>query len=209
MTSTGHQLMMHAAKLSLPTWAILRSIRLTPVTYQTMAVMTLLAFSMRYTTWVTPVGVAKHIRESLAPGGTLMVVEPLAGDRTEDNLHAIGRRILWRFNAYLPTQLALSGCGLVPGCPSRSKTSYRSIGGCRLLIRANCHYPRPLTLCWKQRPEGTYGAEANSAPTRLAVFRITSNLSSVISSMANFTPLAAPGPLFLYAAIGAYLSTPP
>jgi SAM-dependent methyltransferase len=37
-----------------------------------------------------PVGVAKHIRESLAPGGTLMVVEPLAGDRTEDNLHALG-----------------------------------------------------------------------------------------------------------------------
>lgn len=37
-----------------------------------------------------PVGVAQHIRESLAPGGTLMVVEPLAGDRTEDNLHALG-----------------------------------------------------------------------------------------------------------------------
>jgi SAM-dependent methyltransferase len=37
-----------------------------------------------------PVGVAQHIRESLAPGGTLMVVEPLAGDKTEDNLHALG-----------------------------------------------------------------------------------------------------------------------
>lgn len=37
-----------------------------------------------------PVGVAKHIRESLKPGGTLMVVEPLAGDKTEDNLHALG-----------------------------------------------------------------------------------------------------------------------
>ncbi|MFT4825991.1 MAG: 2-polyprenyl-3-methyl-5-hydroxy-6-metoxy-1,4-benzoquinol methylase [Halioglobus sp.] len=37
-----------------------------------------------------PVGVARHIRESLAPGGTLMVVEPLAGDNTEDNLHALG-----------------------------------------------------------------------------------------------------------------------
>jgi 2-polyprenyl-3-methyl-5-hydroxy-6-metoxy-1,4-benzoquinol methylase len=37
-----------------------------------------------------PVGVAKHIRETLAPGGTLMVVEPLAGDKTEDNLHALG-----------------------------------------------------------------------------------------------------------------------
>ncbi|MFT6751660.1 MAG: SAM-dependent methyltransferase [Candidatus Azotimanducaceae bacterium] len=37
-----------------------------------------------------PVGVAQHIRETLAPGGTLMVVEPLAGDKTEDNLHAVG-----------------------------------------------------------------------------------------------------------------------
>lgn len=37
-----------------------------------------------------PVGVARHIRESLAPGGTLMVVEPLAGDNTEDNLHPLG-----------------------------------------------------------------------------------------------------------------------
>lgn len=37
-----------------------------------------------------PVGVAGHIRESLKPGGTLMVVEPLAGDNTEDNLHALG-----------------------------------------------------------------------------------------------------------------------
>ncbi len=37
-----------------------------------------------------PVGVAQHIRECLAPGGTLMVVEPLAGDKTEDNLHALG-----------------------------------------------------------------------------------------------------------------------
>lgn len=37
-----------------------------------------------------PVGVAKKIRESLKVGGTLMVVEPLAGDHTEDNLHALG-----------------------------------------------------------------------------------------------------------------------
>jgi SAM-dependent methyltransferase len=37
-----------------------------------------------------PVGVARHIRGSLAKGGTLMVVEPLAGDNTEDNLHPLG-----------------------------------------------------------------------------------------------------------------------
>lgn len=37
-----------------------------------------------------PVGVAKHIRESMKTGGSLMVVEPMAGDNTEDNLHALG-----------------------------------------------------------------------------------------------------------------------
>jgi len=38
-----------------------------------------------------PVGAARHIREQLAPGGTFMLVEPLAGDRLEDNLNPVGR----------------------------------------------------------------------------------------------------------------------
>ena len=38
-----------------------------------------------------PVGAARHVRESLAPGGTWMLVEPLAGDRVEDNLNPVGR----------------------------------------------------------------------------------------------------------------------
>lgn len=38
-----------------------------------------------------PASAARHIREALAPGGTLMLVEPQAGDRTEDNLNPVGR----------------------------------------------------------------------------------------------------------------------
>lgn len=38
-----------------------------------------------------PVGAAAHVRETLAPGGTWMVVEPYAGDRVEDNLNPVGR----------------------------------------------------------------------------------------------------------------------
>lgn len=38
-----------------------------------------------------PAGVARHVREALAPQGTWMVVEPMAGDRVEDNLNPIGR----------------------------------------------------------------------------------------------------------------------
>jgi SAM-dependent methyltransferase len=38
-----------------------------------------------------PVGAARHIRECLAPDGTLMLVEPLAGDALADNLHLLGQ----------------------------------------------------------------------------------------------------------------------
>ena len=38
-----------------------------------------------------PVGAAAHVRQSLKPDGTWMIVEPAAGDRLEDNLNPIGR----------------------------------------------------------------------------------------------------------------------
>ena len=38
-----------------------------------------------------PVGAAKHVRQSLRPGGTWMLVEPFANDRLEDNLNPVGR----------------------------------------------------------------------------------------------------------------------
>lgn len=38
-----------------------------------------------------PVAVARHVRQSLKPDGTWMIVEPRAGDRLEDNLNPIGR----------------------------------------------------------------------------------------------------------------------
>ena len=38
-----------------------------------------------------PVGAAAHIRSQLTDDGTLMIVEPLAGDSLEDNLNPVGR----------------------------------------------------------------------------------------------------------------------
>jgi 2-polyprenyl-3-methyl-5-hydroxy-6-metoxy-1,4-benzoquinol methylase len=38
-----------------------------------------------------PAGAAAHIRKSLKPDGTWMVVEPMAGDRLEQNLNPVGR----------------------------------------------------------------------------------------------------------------------
>jgi 2-polyprenyl-3-methyl-5-hydroxy-6-metoxy-1,4-benzoquinol methylase len=38
-----------------------------------------------------PVGAARHIRDSLAQDGTLMLVEPIAADRMADNMHLLGQ----------------------------------------------------------------------------------------------------------------------
>jgi 2-polyprenyl-3-methyl-5-hydroxy-6-metoxy-1,4-benzoquinol methylase len=38
-----------------------------------------------------PKGAARHVRETLKPDGTWMIVEPMAGDRLEDNLNPVGR----------------------------------------------------------------------------------------------------------------------
>jgi SAM-dependent methyltransferase len=38
-----------------------------------------------------PVGASRHARSALAADGTLMLVEPFAGDRVEDNLNPVGR----------------------------------------------------------------------------------------------------------------------
>ncbi|HEX2809460.1 MAG TPA: class I SAM-dependent methyltransferase [Kineosporiaceae bacterium] len=38
-----------------------------------------------------PVGAARHVLSTLAPDGTWLIVEPYAGDHTEDNHHPLGR----------------------------------------------------------------------------------------------------------------------
>jgi SAM-dependent methyltransferase len=38
-----------------------------------------------------PAGAAAHVRQSLKPNGSWMIVEPMAGDRLEDNLNPVGR----------------------------------------------------------------------------------------------------------------------
>jgi hypothetical protein len=38
-----------------------------------------------------PAGAAKHVRQSLKPDGTWMIVEPYANEKLEDNLNPVGR----------------------------------------------------------------------------------------------------------------------
>jgi len=54
-----------------------------------------------------PVGAARHVRGTLAPDGTWMVVEPAAGDHVEDNLNPVGRAY-YGFSTLLCTPASLS-----------------------------------------------------------------------------------------------------
>ena len=54
-----------------------------------------------------PVGAARHVRSTLAPDGTWMIVEPNAGDRIEDNLNPVGRAY-YGFSTLLCTPASLS-----------------------------------------------------------------------------------------------------
>lgn len=38
-----------------------------------------------------PIGALRHAAQRLAPGGSVLLVEPMAGERTEDNLNPVGR----------------------------------------------------------------------------------------------------------------------
>jgi 2-polyprenyl-3-methyl-5-hydroxy-6-metoxy-1,4-benzoquinol methylase len=54
-----------------------------------------------------PVGAARRIRQSLADDGTWMIVEPIAGDRVEENFNPLGR-VFYSFSTLLCTPASLS-----------------------------------------------------------------------------------------------------
>jgi len=54
-----------------------------------------------------PVGAAKHVHRSLAPGGTWMIVEPFANDQLKDNLNPVGR-VYYSFSTLLCTPCSRS-----------------------------------------------------------------------------------------------------
>jgi len=54
-----------------------------------------------------PVGAAAHVRETLAPGGTWLLVEPHAGDHVHDNLNPVGR-LFYSVSTLVCTQASLA-----------------------------------------------------------------------------------------------------
>lgn len=60
-----------------------------------------------------PIGAAKHVRKTLAPDGTWMIVEPFAHDRVEDNHNPVGR-VFYAASTMIcvPASLAYNGPAL-------------------------------------------------------------------------------------------------
>jgi ubiquinone/menaquinone biosynthesis C-methylase UbiE len=75
-----------------------------------------------------PVGAAKHVRSTLAPDGTWMVVEPFAGDDLADNLNPVGRAY-YAFSTAVCTPTSLSQeVGLALGAQAGEKRLREVIG---------------------------------------------------------------------------------
>ncbi|HKC27830.1 MAG TPA: class I SAM-dependent methyltransferase [Jatrophihabitans sp.] len=54
-----------------------------------------------------PAAAARHVHDMLASDGTWLIVEPMAGDRVEDNLNPVGR-VYYGFSTFLCTPASLS-----------------------------------------------------------------------------------------------------
>ena len=68
-----------------------------------------------------PVGAASHVRRSLDPNGTFMIVEPLAGDSLAENLNPVGR-VYYGFSTMVCTPSSLSQeVGLALGAQAGEK----------------------------------------------------------------------------------------
>lgn len=54
-----------------------------------------------------PAGACRHVHAALTPGGTALIVEPIAGDRLDDNLNPVGGAY-YAFSTLLCTPNSLS-----------------------------------------------------------------------------------------------------
>jgi len=57
-----------------------------------------------------PIGAARHVRETIAPDGTWMIVEPLAADSPQDNHNPVGR-VFYSASTLLCIPHSLAHCG--------------------------------------------------------------------------------------------------
>lgn len=98
-----------------------------------------------------PVAAARHIHDILTADGTWLIVEPMAGDRVEDNLNAVGR-VYYGFSTFLCTPASLSQA---PGLALGAQAGEQRIGD----VAAAAGFSRfrratetPFNLIFEARP---------------------------------------------------------
>jgi len=100
-----------------------------------------------------PVGAARHIRKALSPAGTWLIVEPMAGDRLEDNVNPVGR-IFYSASTLIGTPGAQSQPGGYALGAQASDARWAAVAadaGFRRFRRAT---ETPLNRIFEARPEG-------------------------------------------------------
>ncbi len=98
-----------------------------------------------------PVGAASHVRRSLRPDGTWLIVEPFANDRLEDNLNPVGR-VFYSASSFICTPASRSQeVGLCLGAQA-GEARLRDVaaqGGFTRFRRAS---QTPFNLIFEARP---------------------------------------------------------
>jgi SAM-dependent methyltransferase len=98
-----------------------------------------------------PVGAARHVRGTLKPDGTWMIVEPHAGDRVEENLNPVGRAY-YGFSTLLCTPASLSQeVGLALGAQA-GEARIGDVVGAAGFTRFRRVAETPFNLVFEARP---------------------------------------------------------
>jgi len=98
-----------------------------------------------------PVGAARHVRSTLKPDGTWMIVEPNAGDRVEDNFNPVGRAY-YAFSTLLCTPASLSqDVGLALGAQA-GEARIRDVVQAAGFTRFRRAAETPFNLVFEARP---------------------------------------------------------
>ena len=98
-----------------------------------------------------PVGAARHVRQSLHPDGTWMIVEPFANDQLKDNLNPVGR-VYYSFSTLLCTPCSRSQeVGLCLGAQS-GESRMREVVTSAGFSRFRRATETPFNLVYEARP---------------------------------------------------------
>ncbi len=98
-----------------------------------------------------PLAAARHVRESLAPDGTWMVVEPYAGDAVADNLSPVGR-VYYSFSTFLCVPNALSQDGGYSLGAQAGERSIARLAGDAGFTRFRRAAETPFNIVYEARP---------------------------------------------------------